>query len=127
MGKGMGSRSIQEPRETRPDDRARDLPRHHRALEVRGERGHVVRHHGHVGCAVPGLVDRAGRQADGRRRATDYRIAIPDVRLCLPGDGEATWPGMAVFRLVQQAGVARARRTILFGQPAKGRCGELPQ
>jgi isomerase DpgB len=47
--------------------------------------------------------------------ATDYRIATPDTRLSLPVDGGATWPGMAIFRLVQQAGVARSRPAILFG------------
>jgi isomerase DpgB len=47
--------------------------------------------------------------------ATDYRIAAPGIRLSLPVYGEATWPGMAIFRLVQQAGVAGARRAILFG------------
>ena len=47
--------------------------------------------------------------------ATDYRIAAPDVRLSLYVDGEATWPGMAIFRLAQQAGGTRLRRAILFG------------
>ncbi|GHJ17424.1 hypothetical protein TPA0908_54190 [Micromonospora sp. AKA38] len=47
--------------------------------------------------------------------ATDYRIATPDVRLSLYVDGEATWPGMAIFRLAQQAGGTRLRRAILFG------------
>ncbi|MGC4788097.1 enoyl-CoA-hydratase DpgB [Micromonospora sp. DT178] len=47
--------------------------------------------------------------------ATDYRIATPDVRLSLSVYGEATWPGMAVFRLAQQVGGTRMRRAILFG------------
>jgi isomerase DpgB len=47
--------------------------------------------------------------------ATDYRIATPDTALSLAGDAEATWPGMAVFRLAQQAGGAPVRRAILFG------------
>jgi len=47
--------------------------------------------------------------------ATDYRIATPDIRLRLAGDGEATWPGMALFRLAQQTGGSRVRRAILFG------------
>ncbi|MFF5056741.1 enoyl-CoA-hydratase DpgB [Micromonospora sp. NPDC000663] len=47
--------------------------------------------------------------------ATDYRIATPDIRLSLFVDGEATWPGMAVYRLAQQAGGTRLRRAILFG------------
>lgn len=49
--------------------------------------------------------------------ATDYRIATPDVRVSLPMDGEATWPGMAIFRLSQQVGGTRMRRAILFGTP----------
>ncbi|NES30227.1 enoyl-CoA hydratase/isomerase family protein [Micromonospora terminaliae] len=49
--------------------------------------------------------------------ATDYRIATPDVRLSLHVDGDATWPGMAVFRLAQQSGGNRLRRAILFGAP----------
>lgn len=47
--------------------------------------------------------------------ATDYRIATPDIRLSLLVDGEATWPGMAIFRLAQQSGGSRLRRAILFG------------
>ncbi|MGK5550593.1 enoyl-CoA-hydratase DpgB [Actinomadura kijaniata] len=55
--------------------------------------------------------------------ATDYRIATPGVRLSLPVDGGATWPGMAIFRLAQQAGGARTRRTILFGARIDAREG----
>jgi isomerase DpgB len=43
---------------------------------------------------------------------TDYRIATPGVRLLLGGD---PWPGMAVHRLVNQIGLARARSLVLFG------------
>jgi isomerase DpgB len=47
--------------------------------------------------------------------ATDHRIAAPGTRL-LPAAGPAgVWPGMALYRLVNQAGVAAARRTVLFG------------
>lgn len=49
--------------------------------------------------------------------ATDYRIATPDLRLVVPVDEGATWPGMAIYRLAQQAGVARIRRAVLFGVP----------
>jgi isomerase DpgB len=49
--------------------------------------------------------------------ATDYRVATPDLRLVVPVETGATWPGMAVYRLVQQAGVARIRRAVLFGIP----------
>lgn len=49
--------------------------------------------------------------------ATDYRIATTGVRLSLSVDGEATWPGMAMYRLTQQAGATRVRRAVLFGVP----------
>lgn len=49
--------------------------------------------------------------------ATDLRIAARDVRLLVPVDSAATWPGMAVYRLSQQAGAARVRRAVLFGTP----------
>ncbi|WP_405735192.1 enoyl-CoA hydratase-related protein [Streptomyces sp. NBC_00028] len=49
----------------------------------------------------------------------DVRIATRSSRLLLPVEGEATWPGMAVFRLARLAGAARARRAVLFGQPVQ--------
>ncbi|MDN3360177.1 enoyl-CoA-hydratase DpgB [Actinomadura sp. DC4] len=49
--------------------------------------------------------------------ATDVRLAHPGVRLLIARHGTATWPGMAVFRLSHQAGVGRARRAVLFGEP----------
>lgn len=49
--------------------------------------------------------------------ATDLRIATPDVRLLVPVHEEATWPGMALYRLAQQVGLARIRRAALFGTP----------
>ncbi|MEV3872967.1 enoyl-CoA-hydratase DpgB [Streptomyces sp. NPDC049906] len=49
--------------------------------------------------------------------AADVRLATPDTRLLVVTDGEATWPGMAAYRLVQQLGTARARRAVLFGAP----------
>jgi isomerase DpgB len=49
--------------------------------------------------------------------ATDFRIATPDLRLLVDVDGDATWPGMALFRLTRQAGVARIRRAVLLGTP----------
>jgi isomerase DpgB len=49
--------------------------------------------------------------------ATDYRIASGDVRLLVPVQDGSTWPGMAIYRLAQQAGVARVRRSVLFGHP----------
>lgn len=47
--------------------------------------------------------------------ATDYRIATSDLRLALSAEGDALWPGMSIFRLVQQGGGARLRRMILSG------------
>ncbi|MER7756438.1 enoyl-CoA-hydratase DpgB [Kitasatospora sp. NPDC097643] len=47
--------------------------------------------------------------------ATDYRIAGEGLRLRLPSAGGATWPGMALYRLATQLGVAGARRLALFG------------
>jgi isomerase DpgB len=47
---------------------------------------------------------------------TDYRVATTDVRLLPAVPGTAGWPGMAVYRLAQQAGVARVRQAVLFGR-----------
>jgi isomerase DpgB len=47
--------------------------------------------------------------------ATDYRIVTPDTSLSLADDGNAVWPGMALFRLAQRAGGTRVRQAILFG------------
>lgn len=47
--------------------------------------------------------------------ATDYRIASADARLRLPISENGTWPGMAVFRAVQQLGLAKARELVLLG------------
>lgn len=49
--------------------------------------------------------------------AADYRIATAPVRLLVPVDARGTWPGMALHRLVQQAGVAAVRRAVLLGVP----------
>jgi isomerase DpgB len=45
----------------------------------------------------------------------DHRIAGPDLTLHPPATADGPWPGMFVHRLVNQIGVARARRLILFG------------
>ncbi|MFB7124359.1 enoyl-CoA hydratase/isomerase family protein [Kitasatospora xanthocidica] len=47
--------------------------------------------------------------------AADHRIATADTRLSPAVTAGRLWPGMAVHRLVQQLGVARARRLVLFG------------
>lgn len=50
--------------------------------------------------------------------ATDYRIMFASGRLMLPVMAGATWPGMALYRLVRQAaGAALTRRAVLFGVP----------
>lgn len=47
--------------------------------------------------------------------AADYRIADPGMRLLLPVNDGHFWPGMAVYRLVQQVGLAHARQLVLWG------------
>lgn len=49
--------------------------------------------------------------------ASDYRIAEPAVRLLPSVEAAAVWPGMALYRLVNQIGAGATRRTILFGTP----------
>lgn len=49
--------------------------------------------------------------------ATDYRVAATSVRLLVSVEAGATWPGMALYRLAQQAGAAAIRRAVLFGIP----------
>ncbi|MFD4601294.1 enoyl-CoA-hydratase DpgB [Streptomyces sp. NPDC058464] len=49
--------------------------------------------------------------------ATDYRIGTASLRLLMAGGAAATWPGMALYRIVRQAGSAAARRAVLLGIP----------
>lgn len=49
--------------------------------------------------------------------ATDYRVASADLRLLVPAYGGAVWPGMALYRLANQVGLAQVRRAVLFGVP----------
>lgn len=50
--------------------------------------------------------------------ATDYRVATTSVRLIVPVEDGATWPGMALYRLAHQgASTAAIRRAVLFGSP----------
>lgn len=46
---------------------------------------------------------------------TDYRIGAGDARLGLQATSGEIWPSITVHRLVNQVGVARARRPVLFG------------
>jgi len=57
---------------------------------------------------------------------TDYRVAGTDLRVALRGPGGAVWPGMAVYRLANQIGAARARPYVLFGaEMAAAQAAEL--
>lgn len=47
--------------------------------------------------------------------ATDYRIVAPDLKLLLPVNDGQFWPGMALYRLVNQAGLGRGRELVLWG------------
>lgn len=47
--------------------------------------------------------------------ATDYRIVTTDFSLSLPINDGQFWPGMAIYRLATQIGVARARQLVLWG------------
>jgi isomerase DpgB len=49
--------------------------------------------------------------------ATDFRIATPDARLLLTVHGDATWPGMSLYRLARHAGANQIRRAALLGAP----------
>ncbi|GAA0906163.1 MULTISPECIES: enoyl-CoA-hydratase DpgB [Streptomyces violaceusniger group] len=46
--------------------------------------------------------------------AAAYRIGTPDLKLLLPVNDGQFWPGMALYRLVQHIGPARARRIVLW-------------
>lgn len=48
--------------------------------------------------------------------ATDYRIVTASFVFRLPADRWRPWPGTALYRLVTQLGLARARRLALFGE-----------
>jgi isomerase DpgB len=49
--------------------------------------------------------------------ATDVRVAVAGARLVVPADREATWPGMALYRLARHGVTARLRRAALLGTP----------
>lgn len=49
--------------------------------------------------------------------ATDLRVATPGTRLHVVRSGGDTWPGTAIYRLVQQAGAGPVRSAVLFGEP----------
>lgn len=49
--------------------------------------------------------------------ATDIRIAVSGARLVVPVSGDATWPGMALYRLARRGATAPVRRAALLGTP----------
>lgn len=102
-------------------------------LVVRGEPGEHSAHEG-VGVHLVNKWERQLRQlerlevatvaiADGAcggvameaLLATDYRIATDDVTFRVPSISGEPWPGMVLHRLVTQTGIARIRRSALFG------------
>jgi isomerase DpgB len=88
------------------------------ALVSRWERG-LRRLERLPAATVAVVVGDCGGLALDALLATDYRIAAPSSRLLLPvEDGaRAVWPGMALYRLSNQAGAAAIRRAVLFGAP----------
>lgn len=63
----------------------------------------AVAHGDYGGIAVEALL------------ATDLRLAATGTRLHLPTGPHGVWPGMGLYRLANQVGFARVRRSILFG------------
>jgi isomerase DpgB len=47
--------------------------------------------------------------------ATDLRLSATDARLHLLARPGGVWPGMGLYRLANQVGLAHVRRSILFG------------
>ena len=51
----------------------------------------------------------------------DYRIASPETEMCPPMNDKLFWPGMSLYRLVHQCGLARARQIVLGGRSLDAR------
>jgi isomerase DpgB len=47
--------------------------------------------------------------------ATDYRVAAPDLTLETVPVAGSSWPGMGLYRIANQLGVAAARRMLVLG------------
>jgi isomerase DpgB len=79
----------------------------------------VVRRLERLPVATIGLADGdCGGTALDALLATDYRVVTPTTRFIVVVQAGATWPGMALFRLVNQAAsAAPIRRAVLFGAP----------
>lgn len=52
---------------------------------------------------------------------TDYRIAVPDVRLLIPNGVGGAWPDVARYRLARMMGAAATCRAMQFGGTIDGR------
>jgi isomerase DpgB len=52
--------------------------------------------------------------------AGDHRIGTADLQVSFAADSGLIWPGMAIYRLANHVGVARARRLALFGATVSG-------
>ena len=50
---------------------------------------------------------------------SDYRVGAGDFCLELPVNFGQFWPGMSVYRMVHQVGIARARQIVLWGRNLK--------
>jgi isomerase DpgB len=50
----------------------------------------------------------------------DYRIGTADLQVSVASGSGPIWPGMAIYRLANHVGVARARRLALFGATVGG-------
>lgn len=86
------------------------------ALVSRWERAVRRLERGHLPVVAIATGDCGGTALDVLL-AADFRIATSRLRLLAAVGHEASWPGMAAFRLVQQAGVAAVRSALLFGTP----------
>jgi isomerase DpgB len=70
-----------------------------------------------AGTTIAVAVGDCGGLALDALLVTDYRIATASVRLLVPVEAGATWPGLALYRLARQAGAAAVRRSAMFGSP----------
>lgn len=68
-------------------------------------------------ATIAAVEDDCGGTALDALLTADYRIAARSARLVLPVQAGTAWPGLALYRLAQQAGIAAVRRAVLFGAP----------
>ncbi|PRY41281.1 enoyl-CoA-hydratase DpgB [Umezawaea tangerina] len=92
------------------------------AIDVVGKWEQALRRLERVASATIAVVDgRCAGPALEVLLACDYRIGTPGSRLMLPLAAGEPWPGMVVYRLANQLGVATARQLVLFGAEITGR------